>query len=142
MNQNNIITIGTALKWRGIYDREKTYYKDNITLDAGCVFRCKVLQSQNQPPVKMTDEDGHFVFINQEVWDVILDMSVHYNKIADIEHFAGETMEKANQLKEALDNLASFAKIPILLKDEDEMDAIIANEQVLPNQFYYTTENE
>lgn len=141
MNNNNIITIGTALKWRGIYDREKTYYQDNIILDAGCIFRCKVLQTQDQPPVRVTDEDGHFEFINQDVWDVILDMSVYYNKIADIEHYAEETMESAKKLKEALENLATFAKIPIMLKDENEMDTIIAEDKAIPNQFYYTVEN-
>lgn len=138
---NNIITIGTALKWRGIFDKEKTYYQDNMVLEAGCIFRCKVLQTVNQPPVKMTDEDGHFELINQDVWDVILDMSVYYNKIADIEHYAGETMEKAILLQDALDNVAKFAKIPIMLKDESEMEDLIADDQVLPNQFYYTVEN-
>lgn len=138
---NNIITIGTALKWRGIFDKEKAYYQDNIVLEAGCIFRCKVLQTVNQPPVKMTDENGHFELINQDVWDVILDMSVHYNKIADIEHYAGETMEKAILLQDALDNVAKFAKIPIMLKDESEMEDLIADDQVLPNQFYYTVEN-
>lgn len=142
MNNNNIITIGTALKWRGIYDKEKAYYQDNIILEAGCIFRCKVLQSQNQPPVKMTDESGHFEFINQKVWDVILDMSMHYNKIADIEHYADETLDKANQLNEALNNLAMFAKIPIPLSDEDEMEEMKKNDQVVANQFYYTVENE
>lgn len=88
---NNIITIGTALKWRGIFDKEKVYYQDNMVLEAGCIFRCKVLQTVNQPPVKMTDGDGHFELINQDIWDVILDMSVHYNKIADIEHYVGVT---------------------------------------------------
>lgn len=138
---NNIITIGTALKWRGIFDKEKAYYQDNMVLEAGCIFRCKVLQTVNQPPVKMTDEDGHFELINQDVWDVILDMSVHYNKIADIEHYAGETMEKAILLQDALDNVAKFAKVPIMLKDESEMEDLIADDQVLPNQFYYTVEN-
>lgn len=138
---NNIITIGTALKWRGIFDKEKTYYQDNMVLEAGCIFRCKVLQTVNQPPVKMTDEDGHFELINQDVWDVILDMSVYYNKIADIEHYAGETMEKAILLQDALDNVAKFAKVPIMLKDESEMEDLIADDQVLPNQFYYTVEN-
>lgn len=138
---NNIITIGTALKWRGIFDKEKAYYQDNMVLVAGCIFRCKVLQTVNQPPVKITDEDGHFELINQDVWDVILDMSVHYNKIADIEHYAEETMEKAILLQDALDNVAKFAKIPIMLKDESEMEDLIADDQVLPNQFYYTVEN-
>lgn len=138
---NNIITIGTALKWRGIFDKEKAYYQDNMVLEAGCIFRCKVLQTVNQPPVKMTDEDGHFELINQDVWDVILDMSVHYNKIADIEHYAEETMEKAILLQDALDNVAKFAKVPIMLKDESEMEDLIADDQVLPNQFYYTVEN-
>lgn len=141
MSQNNIITIGTALKWRGIYDKEKTYYQDNIVLEAGCIFRCKVLQSQNLPPVSVNDEDGHFVFINKDVWDVILDMSIYYNKIADIEHFAGETMNKSQQLQEALDNIALFAKIPIKLNNEEEMETLIENEIVEPNQMYYTTES-
>lgn len=83
---NNIITIGTALKWRGIFDKEKVYYQDNMVLEAGCIFRCKVLQTVNQPPVKMIDGDGHFELINQDIWDVILDMSVYYNKIEEWEN--------------------------------------------------------
>lgn len=140
-NNNNIITIGTALKWRGIFDREKTYYQDNIILDAGCIFRCRVLQTQNQPPVQTIDENGHFELINQDVWDIILDMSAYYNKIADIEHYAGETMDKADKLKDALANLETFAKIPIELKSEDDMQGLIDDERVLKNQMYYTVEN-
>lgn len=142
MSNNNIITIGTALKWRGIFDKEKTYYQDNIVLDAGCIFRCKALQIQGHAPVQTTDESGHFVFINEDVWDVILDMSVYYNKIADIEHYAGETMESYNTLQEALENLATFAKVPIRLMDEDEMAVLIKADQVKQDQFYYTTESE
>lgn len=142
MSNNNIITIGTALKWRGIFSSEKTYYQDNIILEAGCIFRCKVLQTQNQPPVKTLDESGHFELINQDVWDVILDMSPHYNKIADIEHYASETENSADKLKDALANLQTFAKIPIKLKSEDDMQGLIDDDQVLPNQFYYTVENE
>lgn len=142
MNNNNIITIGTALKWRGIFDKEKTYYQDNIVLEAGCLFRCKVLQIQGHSPVQTVDESGHFEFINQDAWDVILDMSVYYNKIADIEHYAGKTMESYNTLKEALDNLATLAKKPIRLMDEEEMDVLNKADQVIPDQFYYTTESE
>ena len=112
---NNIITIGTALKWRGIFDEKKTYYRDNIVLDAGCLFRCNVLQIQGHPPVQIIDESGHFKFINKDVWDVILDMSAYYNKIADIEHYVGETMESYNTLQEALENLTS--KISTLKSD-------------------------
>lgn len=141
MNNNNIITIGTALKWRGIFSREKTYYQDNIILEAGCIFRCKVLQTQDQPPVRTLDESGHFELINQDIWDVILDMSVYYNKIADIEHYADETMDSADKLKDALAKLETFAKIPIELKSEDDMQGLIDDKQVLPNQMYFTIEN-
>lgn len=86
MNQKNIITIGTALKWRGIYKQEKTYYQDNIIVAAGNIFRCKVLSTQNKPPIQVADTDGHLELVNQDIWDIILDMSEYYNQVADIKN--------------------------------------------------------
>lgn len=95
MDNHNIITIGTALKWRGLFSNEKTYYQDNIILDAGCLFRCKIMQTQNHPPVRIIDENGHFEFINQDIWEVILDMSVYYNRIVGMEYIVGVAMTLA-----------------------------------------------
>lgn len=92
MDNHNIITIGTALKWRGPFSNEKTYYQDNIILDAGCLFRCKIMQTQNHPPVRIIDENGHFEFINQDIWEVILNMSVYYNRIVGMEYIVGVAM--------------------------------------------------
>lgn len=141
MESNNIITIGTALKWRGIYDKEKTYYQENIIADGSCIFRCKVSQTQGQPPIRYTDESGHFEFINQDIWDVILDMAAHYNKVADIEHYAKETEDYAKQFEEALENIGTFAKVPVKLKDEEAHEALVAANGILPDQIYYTTED-
>lgn len=99
MNNNNIVKIGTALKWRGIYDSNKIYYQDNIVFDAGCIFRCRVLQTQNQAPIETSGENGHLTLINENIWDVILDMSSHYNKMADLEDCMNEIMEQSSQFK-------------------------------------------
>ncbi len=138
---NNIITIGTALKWRGIYDDSKTYYQENIVTAGGCIFRCKASQTQGNAPLNMLDSEGHFTLINQGIWEVILDMSAHYNKVADTLHFAALTMETASELGEALANMGSFAKNPIRLGSEEEHDLLVETGGTFPSQIYYTTED-
>jgi hypothetical protein len=138
---SNLISIGTALKWRGLYDESKTYYKDNIIADLGCIFRCSANSTKGQAPVSEPDENGNFELTNTGIWDVILDMSSYYNKIADIEHYASEALAATAAMNEALAKIDEFTKKPIELKSEDELETLIAAGTIEDNQLYFTTES-
>lgn len=101
MNNNNIVKIGNALKWRNTFDIDKKYYQENIVTTCGCVFRCKVLQAQGKTPVKSTDALGHIVYANTDVWDVIVDMAYYYNFAIDTKKVTQETLEYVKKLDEA-----------------------------------------
>lgn len=98
MNNDNVVKIGTALKWRSTFDLTKKYYQENIVTDRGCVFRCKVLQAQGKPPLKVTDEEGHIAYINTDVWDVVVDMAYYYNYALDAKVNSDQTLELINDL--------------------------------------------
>lgn len=98
MNNNNIVKIGTALKWRGTYDNAKIYYQENIVTTCGCVFRCKALQTQGQPPVITIDEYGHVAYANPDVWDVVVDMVYYYNFCIDTDIATQETLDYIKSL--------------------------------------------
>lgn len=106
MNNNNIVKIGTALKWRDTYDIKKKYYFDNVITLHGCVFRCKVLSSQGQPPVEL-DDKGRIVNFNLGVWDVIVDMSEYYNYVIDHRNATFETLEYIKKLDQ---DMADFSE--------------------------------
>lgn len=99
---NNVVTIGTALKWRNTFDLTKKYYQENIVTACGCVFRCKVLQTQGLSPIKISDEDGHIVYINTDVWDVLVDMAEYYNFAVDTREHTQQTLDYTKQLDEAI----------------------------------------
>lgn len=101
MNNNNIVKIGTALKWRNTFDVAKKYYQENIVTACGSVFRCKVLQAQGKPPVRATDEFGHIVYANEDVWDVLVDMAYYYNFAVDSNKLTNETLEYVKLLDKA-----------------------------------------
>lgn len=96
MNNNNIVKIGTALKWRSTFDINKRYYQENIVTMCGCVFRCKILLAQGKPPVAISDESGHIVYANPDVWDVVIDMANYYNFVID-EKYLVEKIDKQVQ---------------------------------------------
>lgn len=98
MNNNNIVKIGTALKWRNTFDITKKYYQENIVTICGCVFRCKVLQAQGKTPVRVADDAGHLAFANTDVWDVIVDMAYYYNFAIDTNNLTKETLEYIKKL--------------------------------------------
>lgn len=98
MNNNNIVKIGTALKWRNTFDITKKYYQENIVTICGCVFRCKVLQAQGKTPVRIADDAGHLAFANTDVWDVIVDMVYYYNFAIDTNNLTKETLEYIKKL--------------------------------------------
>lgn len=98
MNNNNIVKIGTALKWRNTFDITKKYYQENIVTICGCVFRCKVLQAQGKTPVRIADDAGHLAFANTDVWDVIVDMVYYYNFAIDTDNLTKETLEYIKKL--------------------------------------------
>lgn len=101
MNNNNIVKIGTALKWRNTFDIEKKYYQENIVTACGCVFRCKVLQAQGKVPIRTSDDNGHIVYANTDVWDVLVDMAYYYNYTVDTQKLTGETLDYVKKLNEA-----------------------------------------
>lgn len=98
MNNNNIVKIGTALKWRNTFDITKKYYQENMVTICGCVFRCKVLQAQGKTPVRVADDAGHLTFANTDVWDVIVDMAYYYNFAIDTNNLTKETLEYIKKL--------------------------------------------
>lgn len=98
MNNNNIVKIGTALKWRNTFDITKKYYQENMVTICGCVFRCKVLQAQGKTPVRVADDAGHLAFANTDVWDVIVDMAYYYNFAIDTNNHTKETLEYIKKL--------------------------------------------
>lgn len=98
MNNNNIVKIGTALKWRNTFDITKKYYQENVVTVCGCVFRCKVLQAQGKTPVHIADDAGHLAFANTDVWDVIVDMVYYYNFAIDTNNLTKETLEYIKKL--------------------------------------------
>lgn len=98
MSNNNIVQIGTALKWRNTYDEKRKYYQENVVTLHGCVFRCKTLVSVGEPPVSINDK-GHLEYINTDVWDVVVDMAYYFNTISDSEQVIEGTFEHISNLE-------------------------------------------
>lgn len=98
---NNVVKIGTALKWRNTFDLTKKYYQENVVTACGCVFRCKVLQAQGKSPIRMTDDQGHIVYTNTDVWDVLVDMAYYYNYAVDTRKLTQQMLDYAKKLDEA-----------------------------------------
>lgn len=69
---SNIVKIGKALKWRGVYDDSKKYYAENIITCYGGVFRCNVSVAQGIPPYEL-NEDGLPTIQNTETWTCLVD---------------------------------------------------------------------
>lgn len=101
INNDNIVKIGVALKWRNTFDLTKKYYQENVVTACGCVFRCKVLQAQGKSPIKMTDDQGHIVYTNTDVWDVLVDMAYYYNYAVDTHKLTQQMLDYAKKLDEA-----------------------------------------
>lgn len=97
MNNNNIVKIGTALKWRSTFDINKRYYQENIVTMCGCVFRCKILLAQGKSPVDITDDYGHIKYANPDIWDVIVDMAHYYNFVIDCEEAIKNVTDRSEQ---------------------------------------------
>ena len=101
INNDNIVKIGVALKWRNTFDLTKKYYQENVVTACGCVFRCKVLQAQGKSPIMMTDDQGHIVYANTDVWDVLVDMAYYYNNAVDTRELTQQTLDYVKTLDEA-----------------------------------------
>lgn len=97
MNSNNIVKIGTALKWRSTYSDEKRYYQENIVTTCGCVFRCKVLQATGKCPVKVIDEYGRIKYDNVDIWDVVVDMAYYYNFTIELRELVQRTIARVTE---------------------------------------------
>lgn len=99
MNNDNIIKVGKALKWRNTYESQKVYYQENIVTLCGCVFRCKALQVQGKSPIGKVDEQGHISFDNMDVWDVVVDMLYYYNYTIDCMNLVKETNQYIKEVE-------------------------------------------
>lgn len=99
MSNDNVVKIGTALKWRGVFDKDTIYYQDNVTTACGCVFRCKVLQAQGKLPVRFTEDQGHLEYINTDIWDVVVDMKYYYDAATDSIRLIKETWDSIKYLE-------------------------------------------
>lgn len=124
-NNDNVVKIGTALKWRGVYDLTKKYYQENIVTENGCVFRCKVLSAIGENPVKITDEQGHIVYQNTDIWDVLVDMAYYYNYLVDNRKLTKELQEYCKKLNDLIialqeDNKLQWEHIKALEKFAEE----------------------
>ena len=82
---NNIVKIGTAIKWRGVFDRIPKYYLENIVSLCGSVFRCKVPVTQGKSPIEVIDNVGRIAYANSDIWDVVVDFVDYYNGRIDNE---------------------------------------------------------
>lgn len=100
MDNENIVKIGVALKWRSTFDLSKKYYQENLTTMCGCVFRCKVVQAQGKSPIQVTDDKGHIEYINSDVWDVIVDMAYYYNFCIDTNLLSQEVLAYCKKIDE------------------------------------------
>lgn len=120
-NQDNIVKIGTAPKWRGVYDDSKKYYQENLVTLNGSVFRCKILSAQGFSPVKIDEETRYISYANPDVWEVVVDMAYYYNYVIGQENFNNMILDIVTKHdKEIQDikqnNLVRDSKIEILSK--------------------------
>lgn len=120
-NNNNIVQIGSALKWRGIYEDNKKYYQENIVTMNGCVFRCRVLQTQNTPPLEADVTENELKYINTDVWDVIVDLSDYYNRFLvqqlvnkDFEEQLKKLQARAKSLEDVVEGFGTIMEAPDL----------------------------
>lgn len=90
---NNIVKIGKALKWRGIYDRSKKYYAENIVTCYGGVFRCNVSVAQGIPPYEL-NEEGHPLICNSETWTCLVDTSWIVEWVLAFKKFKNDTLSR------------------------------------------------
>ena len=95
----NTVRIGTALKWRGVYDNDETYYYDNIVTASNCIFRCAASSAHGLPPVEAIDNSGHVKYSNPQTWDVILDMKDFSNLNKDFGEMLKEYYEKISHIE-------------------------------------------
>lgn len=90
---SNIVKIGKALKWRGVYDNSKKYYAENIVTCYGGVFRCNVSVAQGIPPYEL-DEDGLPYLYNSETWTCLVDTSWIIEWVLAFKNFKKETVAR------------------------------------------------
>lgn len=90
---SNIVKIGKALKWRGVYDDSKKYYAENIITCYGGVFRCNVPVAQGIPPYEL-NEDGLPTIQNSETWTCLVDTTWIIEWVLAFKKFKDETLER------------------------------------------------
>lgn len=153
---SNIVKIGKALKWRGVYDNSKKYYAENVITCYGGVFRCNVSVAQGIPPYEM-NEDGLPTIQNSETWTCLVDTTwiiewvLAFNKFKDdvLARFVDNErhiQEHCNQLETHQENLKSLENSVLELQrvDESHEETLYNHEQWIrgiDNQVLKNTEN-
>ena len=78
---DNIFNIGSAPKYRGVYNNQNTYYEQNIVTMCSCIFSCTANEQQGIPPLVVANANtGTMIFANTDVWVCIMDNLELYNK--------------------------------------------------------------
>ena len=90
---SNIVKIGKALKWRGVYDGSKKYYAENIITCYGGVFRCNVSVAQGIPPYEL-NEEGLPIMQNSETWTCLVDTSWIIEWVLAFKKFKNEAIAR------------------------------------------------
>lgn len=135
---SNIVKIGKALKWRGVYDNSKKYYAENIVTCYGGVFRCNVSVAQGIPPYEL-DEDGLPYLYNSETWTCLVDTSWIIEWVLAFQNFKKEAVarferneqhidEHCRKLDEHQENIDSLnASIGSLQQKDSEHELFMSN---------------
>lgn len=78
MATSSVLTIGSTVKYRGVYNSSSTYYNGNQVSWYGCLFQVVANKITGIAPLAMTS-DGTISFDNTSSWTCIIDNIKLYN---------------------------------------------------------------
>lgn len=99
---SNIVKIGKALKWRGVYDNSKKYYAENIVTCYGGVFRLNVSVAQGIPPYEL-NEEGLPTIQNSETWTCLVDTTWIIEWVLAFKKFKNEALARFEKDEKHID---------------------------------------
>jgi len=99
---SNIVKIGKALKWRGVYDNSKKYYAENIVTCYGGVFRLNVSVAQGIPPYEL-NEEGLPTIKNSETWTCLVDTTWIIEWVLAFKKFKNEALARFEKDEKHID---------------------------------------
>ena len=78
MADTKAIVIGSSPTWRGVYNENATYYKENLVTSHSCIFKAAVNNFSGVPPI-IEDEEGQISLNSTSAWICVLDNTKLYN---------------------------------------------------------------